>query len=235
MYVSGRSTLSNDNNMYSDLSGKPLSALAPNTVNLSASNTLPTLGVSNGSNTNNSNNLLVTRNIIVPGPTLSSVPLVPVMLNTTQTQQEVQEVQEIKAILEERLRSSQNLSEQPEVIKIKEVMEVREKVTITVDDHQHKYEEECKPACAPKAACNNNYAYNPWGWGWLGSIILWSIIFTVLFWLIFYSLKPAFVLQTDSNQVDTAKVLLSAVIAALILVGFIMLIKFAINRSSVTY
>ena len=235
MYVSGRSTLSNDNNMYSDLSGKPLSALAPNTVNLSASNTLPTLGVSNGSNTNNSNNLLVTRNIIVPGPTLTSVPLVPVMLNTTQTQQEVQEVQEIKAILEERLRSSQNLSEQPEVIKIKEVMEVREKVIITVDDHQHKYEEECipayKPACAPKTACNNNYA---WG-AQVGSIILWSIIFTVLFWLIFYSLKPAFVLQTDSNQVDTAKVLLAAVIAALILVGLIVLIKFAINRSRVTY
>jgi cell division protein FtsX len=59
---------------------------------------------------------------------------------------------------------------------------------------------------------------------------LWFIIFTVLFWLIFFSLKPSFVLQTDSNQVDTAKVLLAAVIAALIVVAIIWLIKWAISR-----
>jgi cell division protein FtsX len=61
-------------------------------------------------------------------------------------------------------------------------------------------------------------------------LILWFIIFIVLFWLIFYSLKPAFVLQSDSNQVDTAKVLLAAVIAALILVIAVWLIKVAISR-----
>lgn len=111
--------------------------------------------------------------------------------------------------------------------------------------HKHHHDESCiEPQqavctanCQPKAVvydtCGTHVvpAYNVWGWGWLGSIILWSIIFTVLFWLIFYSLKPPFVLQTDSNQVDTAKVLLAAVIAAIIIVGAILLIKFLINRS----
>src|SRR3989338_1526258 len=79
----------------------------------------------------------------------------------------------------------------------------------------------CKPTCDP---CRSGYDMG-YGWGWLGALILWFIIFTVLFWLIYYSLKPSFVLQTDSNQVDTAKVLLGAVISALILVILIWLIK----------
>ena len=82
----------------------------------------------------------------------------------------------------------------------------------------------CDP-CAVPVACSTGY-----GWGWLGALILWFIVFTVLFWLIFYSLKPSFVLQTDSNQVDTSKVLLAAVIAALILVAVIWLIKAVISR-----
>jgi hypothetical protein len=94
--------------------------------------------------------------------------------------------------------------------------------------------EECpkKPECPPKKeecdpCAKNNSGY---GWGWLGALILWFIIFTVLFWLIYYSLKPSFVLQNDSNQVDTAKVLLASVISALILVIIIWLIKAAIAR-----
>ena len=82
---------------------------------------------------------------------------------------------------------------------------------------------EIKKDCDP---CKSNY-----GWGWLGALILWFIIITVLFWLIYYSLKPSFVLQTDSNQVDTAKVLLAAVISALILVIIIWLIKAALTRN----
>jgi hypothetical protein len=86
--------------------------------------------------------------------------------------------------------------------------------------------EECpKKECDPCAKKDNGY-----GWGWLGALILWFIVFTVLFWLIYYSLKPAFVLQNDSNQVDTAKVLLAAVISALILVIIIWLIKAAVTR-----
>jgi len=82
----------------------------------------------------------------------------------------------------------------------------------------------CKKPCDP---CKTGMES---GWGWLGALILWFIIFTVLFWLIYYSLKPAFVLQTNSNQVDTAKVLLAAVISALILVIIIWLIKAAVSR-----
>lgn len=90
--------------------------------------------------------------------------------------------------------------------------------------------EECpkKPEC--KKPCETPCSSSGYGWGWLGALILWFIIFTVLFWLIYYSLKPSFVLQTDSNQVDTAKVLLAAVISALILVIIIWLIKAAISR-----
>lgn len=116
-------------------------------------------------------------------------------------------------------------------------------------DHEHCKCSSCIPKCVPKCEpkcelkvdpcdpCSSSRTpiYGGWGWGWLGSIILWGIIFTVLFWLIFYSLKPPFVLQTDSNQVDTAKVLLAAVIAAIILVAIILLIKFLINRSRAAY
>lgn len=68
------------------------------------------------------------------------------------------------------------------------------------------------------------------GWGWVGALILWFIIFTVLFWLIYYSLKPTFVLSNYSNTVDTAKVLLSAVISSIILVIIIWLVKLAVTR-----
>jgi len=84
-----------------------------------------------------------------------------------------------------------------------------------------------KDKCADPCSTGYGMVY---GWGWLGALILWFIIFTVLFWLIFYSLKPSFVLQNDSNQVDTSKVLLAAVIAALILVIIIWLIKLAVTR-----
>lgn len=88
---------------------------------------------------------------------------------------------------------------------------------------------DCSDPCGnkyPKSCTNLSY-----GWGWLGTLILWFIVFTVLFWLIYYSLKPAFVLQPDTNEPDTAKVLLSAVISALILVVLIWLIRFALTRS----
>ena len=57
-------------------------------------------------------------------------------------------------------------------------------------------------------------------------MIMWFIVFTVLFWLILYSLKPSFVLQKDNNQADITKVLLASVIAALILIFIIWLLKF---------
>jgi hypothetical protein len=84
---------------------------------------------------------------------------------------------------------------------------------------------ECVEQCPPKNPGDKTYE-----WSWLGALILWFIIFTVLFWLIFYSLKPNFVLQTNSTQIDTSKVLLSAIISSLILVIVIWLIKTAVSR-----
>jgi hypothetical protein len=79
---------------------------------------------------------------------------------------------------------------------------------------------ECKPTCA-----SNQTGYK---WKWLGVLILWFILFTVLFWLIFYSLKPGFVMT--NGTVDTAKVFLAAVVAALILIIIVWLIKVAITK-----
>jgi hypothetical protein len=88
----------------------------------------------------------------------------------------------------------------------------------------------CAPACPPTECNIKTMGEKPYEWSWLGALILWFIIFTVLFWLIFYSLKPNFVLQTNSTIVDTSKVLLSAIISALILVIIIWLIKTAVSR-----
>ena len=84
------------------------------------------------------------------------------------------------------------------------------------------YEPKCDPCAGTKSVSSS--------WEWFGLFVLWFIALTVLFWLIFYSLKPPFVLQSDGNQVDTAKVLLSAVISAFVLIVIIWLIKAAIGK-----
>ena len=82
---------------------------------------------------------------------------------------------------------------------------------------------ECKePVC--EEPCQT---YN---FGWLGTLLLWFIIFTVLFWLIFYSLRPSWALNADGS-VNTGKVLLAAIISSVILVIVIWLIKSCIDRS----
>jgi len=96
--------------------------------------------------------------------------------------------------------------------------------------HNENIKHDCSNKCPKKRGCNNVYESYSCGWGWIGAMILWFIIFTVLFWLIYYSLKPAFVLQTDSNQVDTAKVLLAAVLSSLFLEIIIWLVKLLITR-----
>ena len=86
--------------------------------------------------------------------------------------------------------------------------------------------------------CNQKICPNPCAhvatvassWEWFGLFVLWFIALTVLFWLIFYSLKPPFVLQDDGNQIDTAKVLLAAVISAFVLIVLIWLIKAAMGK-----
>lgn len=62
-------------------------------------------------------------------------------------------------------------------------------------------------------------------WAWLGYLILWLIVFTVIFWLIYFSLKPAWVLKPNTNEVDTGRVLLAAIVSAIILVIIIWIVK----------
>lgn len=79
-----------------------------------------------------------------------------------------------------------------------------------------------EPKCDP---CANTYSF-----GWLGVLIIWFIIFTVLFWLIYYSLKPAWALNMDGT-INTGKVLFVAIITSIILVIIIWLIKSCIDYS----
>jgi uncharacterized membrane protein YhaH (DUF805 family) len=61
-------------------------------------------------------------------------------------------------------------------------------------------------------------------------LLLWFIVFVVLFWLIFYSLRPGFCSKRDSEEIDTGKVLLGAILAALALIIIIWLIACVCRR-----
>lgn len=99
---------------------------------------------------------------------------------------------------------------------VKEIIIIKEEVKEEIKEECKK--EHCELKCDDP--CNSG-----WGWESFGIFVLSFIVLIVLFWIVFYSLKPPFVLQSDSNQVDTAKVLLAAVISAFVLVILIWLIK----------
>lgn len=86
-----------------------------------------------------------------------------------------------------------------------------------------------EPVCEKKVDPCSDSAPMGYSWGWLGSLIIWFVIFTVLFWLVYYSLKPSFVIQEGTSDVDTSKVLLAAVLSALIVVVLVWLIKIAVS------
>lgn len=66
-------------------------------------------------------------------------------------------------------------------------------------------------------------------WSQLAAFILWLIVLTIVFWLIFYSLAPTFVLQSDANDVDLSKVLFYSFIFALIILIFVWVIKLCVT------
>lgn len=112
-----------------------------------------------------------------------------------------------------------------------------ETVEIYQNDIPHQNLNQDNVCCAPRDHCANpckdpcsNTKSVSSSWEWFGLFVLWFIALTVLFWLIYYSLKPPFVLQSDGNQVDTAKVLLAAVISAFVLIVIIWLIKAAMGK-----
>jgi len=62
-------------------------------------------------------------------------------------------------------------------------------------------------------------------WGWIGSLIIYFVIFVIIFYLVYLSLAPPFVLDSNTNEVDNAKVLLSSVISSLIIIVVVWLIR----------
>lgn len=62
-------------------------------------------------------------------------------------------------------------------------------------------------------------------WGSMSCFVVWFVVFVVLFWLMFYSLKPNFVVSADGTGLETGKVLLASVAGALVLVVIIWFIK----------
>lgn len=64
--------------------------------------------------------------------------------------------------------------------------------------------------------------------GWIsgvGMFILWFIILTVITWLFIFSLKPSWVVNSVTGEVDTSKVLFASLIIALVIVIIIWLIR----------
>jgi hypothetical protein len=89
----------------------------------------------------------------------------------------------------------------------------------------------CNECVVPEPVCEEPCGYNySHAMGWLAVIIIWFVILTVLFWIIFYSLRPEWVLNSDGS-VNTGKVLLAAVITAIVIIIIIWLIKACIDYS----
>lgn len=86
-------------------------------------------------------------------------------------------------------------------------------------------EVKCADPCADPCATTSYFDF-----GWLGMLLLWFIIFTVLFWLIYYSLNPAFV-QNEDGSINTSTVLLASIISSLILVIIIWVIFSCVKYS----
>jgi hypothetical protein len=74
-------------------------------------------------------------------------------------------------------------------------------------------------------------------WNYVGTLFLWFIVLVAIFWLIYFALKPSFVLESGSTQVDVAKVWLAALVTAALVLILILIIKALINRkrSSIKY
>jgi len=52
----------------------------------------------------------------------------------------------------------------------------------------------------------------------LGDLLMWFVIFTVIVWILLYSLRPASVMDPNTDEISTKKVLLYSVIIGILLV-----------------
>jgi small-conductance mechanosensitive channel len=99
------------------------------------------------------------------------------------------------------------------------------------NDRVDKAFNKCETDCVKKVY-NDGMGTGTTNWGWFGMLLLWFVIFAVIIWLILYSLKPAFVLRPGTTDVDTGRVLLFSIIAALILVIIVWLIRALAYKNS---
>jgi hypothetical protein len=61
-------------------------------------------------------------------------------------------------------------------------------------------------------------------WNFLGKVLLWFIIITIFAWLIYYSLKPGFVKDPDTEELSTSRLLLASVLTGLCFIVIIWLL-----------
>ena len=59
-------------------------------------------------------------------------------------------------------------------------------------------------------------------------LVLWFLVLSVLFWLIYFSLKPPFVLNGD-NQLDAGLLFIAALLSAFVLELIVLFIKWLIG------
>lgn len=62
------------------------------------------------------------------------------------------------------------------------------------------------------------------GWGWLAMLVLWFIVVTIFAWLIFYSLRPSYVKNPDTGELDTSRLLLASVIVGVVFIVVVWLL-----------
>ena len=71
--------------------------------------------------------------------------------------------------------------------------------------------------------------------GWIGTFFFWFIILTIIFWLIFYSVRPCWAEDEEcekKRRVDTKKILLAAFVTSIVIILIIWLIWICMcNRS----
>lgn len=68
--------------------------------------------------------------------------------------------------------------------------------------------------------------HHQWGvWHGVGAFFLWFIIIAIVFWLIYFSIKPSWALRPNTGEIDTGKILLAAIITSLVIVVIVWLIK----------
>lgn len=94
----------------------------------------------------------------------------------------------------------------------------------SIHDYQEKFIEEGLKT--QPIIVQNKQGY---GWWWVGTFIMWLIVLIVIFWIIYFSLKPGFVMNSGTNEVNLSKVLLAAVITSLVIIIIFALLKLTLR------